>query len=333
MAQQTGHALIQHQQVGDVFEGVYYVESVYLKKTVQGKDYSDFMLRDRSGSRNVKYWGVVQDLQKGDFVFISAIVENYMGNPSVIAKNIEKTDTPSDLSNYIPIYDDADNNAKRFDVIREELAKLEASTGDKTAGILVDEIYNNAAFFDRFVVAPGSARPHYGRQGGLLANVVRIAETGLRMADAYGLNEQERMVMIAGALLCRIGAIDAFEFKDCMPAMTKRGILLGIGNLTMTRVASAYKRVVVAMAKESKQINQEIVLRILHAVASHDGRCVLPMTKEAMVLNAAYRTDAEIVDAMDFIANDVNISEEFTAYDPAGARRYYTGIRSNTQAG
>jgi hypothetical protein len=86
---------------------------------------------------------------------------------------------------------------------------------------------------------------------------------------------------------------------------------------------------VTVLAKEQKVPEQETVIRILHAVVSYDGKSVVPMTKEAMVLSAAYRNDSEMVDAMDFIADDSNLSEEFTAYDSSTGRRYYTGIRGS----
>lgn len=330
MAQAKEHALIRHQEIGTAFEGVYYVESAFVKQTVQKKDYTDFMLRDKSGSRNVKFWGRVDGVAKGDWVFIAANVEDYQGNPSITSKNVEKADAPTDLSNYIPAYDDSGigDNAARFDVIRAELAKIEANTGNPTAGMIVDEVYKNSTFFSKFVTAPGSGRSHYGCQGGLLANTVRVAEASLRGADAYHLNAQEKAVLLASALLARIGAIEAFEFQDCMPVITKKGILLGINNLTMSRITAALKRVVTTLQKDNKTVDQETVVRILHAVTSHDGVCVLPMTKEAMVLNAAFQTDAKIVDAMDFIAADVNKTEEFTAWDPSMGRKYYTGARA-----
>lgn len=329
MTQAAEHALIRHQEIGTAFEGVYYVESAFVKQTVQKKDYTDMMLRDKSGARNVKFWGRVDGVAKGDFVFVAANVEDYQGNPSIIAKNVEKVDVPTDLSDFIPVYEEAgtNQNASRFDTVRAELTEIETRTGNPTAGMIVDEVYKNSTFFSRFVVAPGSGRPHYGRQGGLLANTVRVAEAALKGADSYGLNDQERAVLLASALLARIGAIEAFEFKDCMPAITKKGILLGINNLTMSRISSALKRVVTALSKEGKQVDQETVVRILHAVTSHDGVCVQPMTKEAMVLNAAFQTDAQIVDSMDFIEADVNKSEEFTAWDPSKGRKYYTGAR------
>jgi hypothetical protein len=127
--------------------------------------------------------------------------------------------------------------------------------------------------------------------------------------------------------LCRIGAIEAFEFQDCMPVQTKKGILLGLNNLTMNRIFSAMKRVSAVLQKENKNLDNDIVVRILHAVTAHDGFGVKPMTKEALVLNSAFKTDSELVEALDFIESDLNKTEEFTAYDTASGRRYYTGIR------
>lgn len=328
MTQASEHPLLQHQAVGTSFSGTYYVESAFVKKTVQNKDYTDFVLRDRSGARNVKYWGVVAGVSKGDWVFVAANVEEYQGNPSVVSKNVEKVDPPQDMSEYIPVYDDSGMYATRFDQIRTELSDLEKKIGVPIAGMIVDEVYGNSTFFSKFVVAPGSGRPHYGRQGGLLANTVRLAEGSFKMSDSYGLSDQERVILIASALLCRIGAIEAFEFKDCMPSVTKKGTLLGINNLTLSRITSAYKRVVEALKKEGQPIDQETVVRILHVVASYDSVAVKPMTKEAMVLNAVFEADSQIVDALDFIASDVNLSEEFTAYDPANRRKYYVGVRS-----
>lgn len=323
------HAMIQSQQIGDTFEGVYYVESSFVKQTVNKKDYTDLTLRDKSGSRNVKFWGTNPQVVKGGWVFIAAGVDEYKGVASVVAKNIEPADTPADLSDYIPAYDDQDKHAERFDEIRKELKKVEDAAGlSPLASTLVDEVYGNSSFFSNFIVAPGSVRPHYGRQGGLLANTVRVADAAIRLADQYGLSNSEKTTLIAAALLCRIGAVEAFEFRDCMPVATRKGILLGINNLTTSRITLALKRAVTTLKAANKNIDQESVALLLHSISSHDSVAVVPMTREAMILNMAFHTDSQLVDAIDFIATDVNVNEEFTAYDPAMKRQYYTGIRS-----
>jgi 23S rRNA maturation-related 3'-5' exoribonuclease YhaM len=320
------HSLIQHQNIGDSFSGIYYVENAFVKQTVHQKDYLDLHLRDRSGSRAVKYWGTLAGLQKGDWLFIAANVEDYQGNPSLVAKNIEKADEPADLTEYIPAYDDVDPAS--FTELRKLLQEFEAKAGDGTAGMLVDEVYGNAAFAAKFEVAPGSDKPHYGRRGGLLASTVRVANGSIASPDFERLTDYEKVVLLSSALLCRIGAIDSFEFQDCMPVVTKRGLLLGLNNLTMTRVSSALKRVILALKKQSKAADQDVVIRILHAVSSFsscEGADLLPMTKEALILNAANRSDEEVVTALDFIENDTNEGDEFTAFDRATKRRFYTG--------
>jgi 3'-5' exoribonuclease len=319
------HAPLQHQEIGDTFDGIYYVEQAFVKQTQHGKDYLDATLRDKSGSRFVKHWGTIDGLEKGMWVFIAAIVEDYMGNPSIIAKNISIEEEPDDLSDYIPAYDDADKHAERFDEIRDELKKLEAATGDETAGMLVDEVYGNSTFFDKFVAAPGSTGSHYGRQGGLLACTVRVADSCIKVLDSYRLTDEDKVILLASALLFRVGAIDAFEFSDCVPVETKRGILLGMNNLTMTRVSAALKRVITGLKKSGKAAHQEVVIRLLHAISSYDGACVIPTTREALILSSIYRMDSDMVDAIEFIDQDVNENEEFTAFDPTMGRRYYTG--------
>lgn len=313
------HALITHQNIGDEFSGTYYVQSAYIKQTVQKKDYTDLLLRDRSGVRPVKHWGVIKNLTKGSWAFIAASVDEYLGNPSIKAKNIELVDEPDDLEEYIPIYEGCDELTEQFDTIKEMI-------DDETCGLMIDEVYRSGSFFDKFIRCPGSDGPSYGKRGGLLASVVRIAGHSLDAGRSYGLTESENSIMLTAALLCRVGAADAYEFEDCMPVMTKRGILLGIPNLTMTRVSSALRRVIGTAKKAGKTVDQETVIRILHAIVAANKTCgVESMTKEAMILQGIVDLDTEVVDALDFINSDVNVEEEFTAYDPRMRRRYYRG--------
>jgi hypothetical protein len=66
----------------------------------------------------------------------------------------------------------------------------------------------------------------------------------------------------------------------------------------------------------------------MHAASAYTNSHLLrPMTKEAIILAAAYRMDNELVEAIEFMANDTNTSEKFTAYDASMGRRYYMGKR------
>ena len=211
MKENMEHSLLTHQNIGDSFAGIYYVESVFVKKAKNQKEYSELKLRDKSGSREAKYWGVDKDVAKGSYVLIEANVQDYMGNPSIIAVSMERVDAPTDLSAYVPEYEGTELHAGMFDSMRAELSRLEGKIGDGTAGRIVDEVYGNDIFFQKFVLAPASMTSHYGRRGGLLANTVRVAELCQKTADSYNLDERQRLILIASSLLFRIGAIDAFS--------------------------------------------------------------------------------------------------------------------------
>jgi len=158
-----------------------------------------------------------------------------------------------------------------------------------------------------------------------MASIVRVADGCLKLVDNYRLSDAEKVNLIAASLLFRIGAIDAYHFDDCVPSTTTSGELLGLNSLTMTRVTAAFKRVVGALKQNGKAPDQETVLRVFHAINSHDGASITPMTKEALILNSVYKTDAQMVEAVEFIENDMNEDDEFTAFDPASKRKYYTG--------
>ncbi len=181
-------------------------------------------------------------------------------------------------------------------------------------------------FFKKFCESPGSDGPGYGKQGGLLARVVRLAEHTEASLGFYGATDNEKAVAITAALLCRVGATDTYEFQDCVPSVTDRGRLMGVHNLSMSRINAALRRLSSKAKEDGTPMKQDTLLRVLHAVISaNQPREIKPMTKEAMVLARMLNADNEIVNAIDFIESDVNSDENFTAYDPHTGRRYYTG--------
>jgi len=313
------HQFICSQELGDSFSGIYYVERFQIRLTTQSKEFTDMILRDRSGSRPVKHWNKLDGISKGDFVFVAADVVEYMGYPSVVAKNVSREDSaPENVENYIPVCDDLDTHLEGFDSLRGRLDKVK----DQTPSLLVGEVYKSSRFFERFCSSPGSDRPHYGRHGGLVINIVRTTNAACSLAAAAGFDDDEMSVLIAAGLVCRVGGIDAFDFHDCLPVVTARGTLLGVATLTMTRVTAALRRV---LSEKPEDVDQDILLRILHAVNSHDGVATQPMTREAIILHEAWKSDCLISESFEFMDTNRNGSDGFTAWDRHCSKRYYVG--------
>lgn len=316
------HEMIASQDIGDSFSGIYYVESSYVRKTRNDKNFMDMVLRDRSGSRPVKFWGVVEGVEKGVYVFVSAEVESYQDSPSIIARNIEPAEAPDDLSDFVAPYEGRDELVDEFISLQDNTLKGMS----ETCYLVVSKVFQPNGVWDDFISCPSSNGLHYGKEGGLLANVVRVSNLVLDSAKFYGLDEGQVAVLLASAMVCKIGAIDAYSFTDCMPCETDTGILAGMGNLTIARLNKALNNAVATARKEDIELDEEKLIKIVHAVAaSHREYGVTPMTIEAMILESIVRMDSEIVDAIEFVAEDQNQNDSFTAFDPRTKRRYYRG--------
>jgi 23S rRNA maturation-related 3'-5' exoribonuclease YhaM len=318
------HSPIMNQKVGDAFGGIYYVDSAFVKLTAQQKKYTDMTLRDKSGSRNVKFWGTINDLDAGDFVAIIAHVEDYQGTPSVIATEMELVKEPEDLADYIPTFDGLKEWEDKLAKLINEVVLKESVEKQETCTLLLGEVFNpSSGLYQKFLVSPSSAFSHYGRIGGLLVNTVSVADSSLLLAEQHGFSSMEKVLVVTAALLYRIGAVDAYAFEHCMPKMTKKGMLLGVNNLTFNRLSVAIRKVTQEAKTNNKSISQESVLRVLHAVTASDEKAIKPMTKEAMALAAMVKSDVEMTESFDFMANDLNVTDEFTAFDPRRGVRYY----------
>ena len=320
------HPLIMSQKVGDSFIGVYYVESAYVKLTQQQKEYTDLMLRDKSGARNIKYWGKVDGLASGDFVLVQARVDEYQGAPSMVAKTMEKVEEPDDLTDYVASFDNLTDYESRLALLVETVVKLEAQEQESTCTLILGEAFNQAgAFWQRFVSSPASDSPYYGRTGGLLVSTVTVAENALAISERYGFSDMEKALLVTSALLHRFGAVDAFGFENCMPKVTKKGMLIGVENLTFNRLSTIVRKVSSDSKTNGKSVSQDSILRVLHAVSSYLEKSTKPMTREAIILASVAKVDGAIVEAFNFIESDLNTNEEFTAYDTRAGRKYYRG--------
>lgn len=321
------HSFIAFQNVGDTFSGVYYVENSYVKKSKTNKDFMELSLRDRSGTRTVRHWSVVDGVKKGDFVLISAEVEEYMDAPSIVAKHIERT-KPSDMALYIAVFDNVDEHISILTDTMNDLKVLCDLLGDETLLRVVKLFYDNESFFKKFKEVPGSVTPYYGRMSGAIVNTARITQQCQTVSKIYSLKQDEMAVLLSASMLFMIGAVEAFDFDVCIPIETRKGILMGVTNLTLFKVSGVCKKVVADMVSEKKKSNRNLVERLLHCLISYRPTLVQPMTKEAIVLSELCRMDRSMVEAGEFIQNDENDSNEFTAFDPLLKRKYFKGCKN-----
>jgi 23S rRNA maturation-related 3'-5' exoribonuclease YhaM len=316
------HVMIRNVEVGDTFSGVYYLEKSFIRTAKNGNNFSDLTLRDKSGSVFARFWGEVNE--SGCWVEISANVGEYQGAKSIVVQNIAVCEEPEDMSDYVPVSDTMDADKEMLSELIEVVTEYDKEAKNDTCSAILADIFRNG-FLKKFEQSPASSFPSYGRIVGLLSYTVAVSKSVQSTSQQFGFTAQEKAVAIAAALLHRIGAAYAFDIVDCAPKETDRGVLIGSLNIGLSKLMNAVNRINHARKDSDEKLDETISDRIMHAMVSAEPNGIKPMTREAIVLNGAVSVVRELSDASDFISNDFNKAETFTAHDPITKRRYFKG--------
>jgi 23S rRNA maturation-related 3'-5' exoribonuclease YhaM len=316
------HVFLRNVAVGETFSGVYYLEKSFIRVAKNGNKFSDLTLRDRSGSVFARFWGEVN--ASSCWVEASFSVEEYQGNKSIVAQNIAECEEPEDMSNYVPLSETIETDKDSLAEIISSVTEYDAESKNDTCSAILADIFRNG-FVKKFETAPASAFPSYGRIGGLLSYTIAVTESVKATALRFGFTAQEKAIALTAALLHRIGAAYAFDIIDCAPKETDRGVLIGSLNIGLSKLMNTVNRINFARKESEIKLDETVADRIMHAMVSAEPDGIKPMTREAIVLQGSVAVVRELSDASDFIANDVNGKETFTAHDPVTKRRYFKG--------
>ena len=80
------HKFIRQMNVGDQFESIYFLENFTEKVGKSGNKYTDMTFRDKTGSANVRFFGVLTDIKRQEFVYAKGKVDEFNGKPNIVAQ-------------------------------------------------------------------------------------------------------------------------------------------------------------------------------------------------------------------------------------------------------
>lgn len=294
------HTFLNEVEVGKSFSGVYYLENVFEKLAKNGNKYTDLMCKDKSKTTLVRYWGSLKDINKDNFIKITANVETYLGNPQIIAQSISLFDGDINSSLYLQVIDNYEEKEKEFLEIIQKLSEKHT---------IIEHVFTNE-FKEEFCQSPCGMN-YYGKVGSLIENTLNTIKLAENIANGYGLNEVEKEVLELACICSKIGIPYCYNQKIVGIEETEVGLLLGDVLITFQ-----------ILTKIFENTSYEFKDRLLHCIASFKAKDVKPMTKEAMILAETYFADLRMVECFDYIQNDKN-EGNFTAPDPIYKRRYY----------
>lgn len=293
--------LISEYEDGDAVYEQLLITNVLKGVNNNGAPYLNVTLQDKSGTIEGKLWNSTESdnqlYKEGTILLINGNVNSYKGKLQL--KILEAHPVSSDTVSI-------EKFAISAPVSQEELLKrlnaIIASIKNPDCLLIVKTIIKE--YYQDFISYPAASSIHHNYMCGLLYHTVSMAELAILISQHYSNIDQD--ILVSGALIHDIGK--TIEFTS--PIITKyslRGKLIGhisIMNVILTETC------------EKLQIKGEVPVLLEHMILSHHGEYefgspVLPLTREAMLLNMIDEMDSKmnILDK----ALDVTPKGEFTS--------------------
>ena len=258
-------------------------------RTGKSGHYLALELQDISGEIKAKVFqdvdGLKDEFDAGEFVKIQARGNLFNQRLELVIDKIRRVDAARDALDGFREEDCIRCAPRPLDQMWSELEARVSGVSSPAVRELLTRIVAKQA--DRLRIWPAAQTVHHAYRGGLLEHVLKITETVLFLAEAYGANSD---VLVAGAILHDIGKLEELSYGVATEYSVEGNL---IGHITM---GAALVR---ETAREIPDFPHSLRLQIEHLVLSHHGAKALgspvePMTVEAFILAAADDLDAKI---------------------------------------
>ena len=249
-----------------------------------GAAYLNITLQDKTGTLEGKVWSAtpydIDTFQVGNVVKVHGIVNIYKDKLQLKILDAEKVDKekadPKRFAQEAPL---------PLEEMETDLKSLINKVKDEEYHTLLTNIFKEVG--KDYVLAPAATRNHHEYMSGLIHHSVSMAKLVDMISDFY--LDLDKDILITGALIHDIGKIKELS-GPIAPKYTLEGKLVG-----HISIMHAY------VNEKCKEMNMDEEKRILieHMILSHHGKYefgspVLPLTKEALILNMVDDMDAKL---------------------------------------
>ncbi|MCF0116988.1 MAG: HD domain-containing protein [Bacilli bacterium] len=273
--------------------------------------YLSITLQDCTGQIEGKKWEAkpedVETFAVGNIVYVQGEVLSYRNALQIKIASGSKMDADIDPKLYTlsaPIPQDK---------LEQKLLTYINSIKDGDCQAIVKHIVNK--YYKDFVEYPAAVRNHHEYTNGLLFHTISMADLCEHVCECYP--TLDRDMLLSGVLLHDIGKTIELS-GPIIPKYTTEGKLLG----HISIMSAIIKETV-----DELQLTSEVGLLLQHMILSHHGRQdygspVLPLTKEAVILNMIDDMDAKMT-ILDKVLKDVKEGEFSSKVFPLDERCFY----------
>lgn len=296
---------IKNLQPGDIIDELFLVREAGLREARNGSFYIQATLADASGDIPARQWDVRQEdanlYPAGGFVRVQGRVETYRNRPQLIVQRLKIVEPDSVVAGDFFAASEFD-----IDALQTELLDILGQVEDRFLHALLETIFTDRSFMERFRRHPAAASFHHAFVGGLLEHTTMLARSAVNLCR--GNHRLDRDLMITGALLHDIGKLDEIT-DEKERSYSDVGRLIGHLVIGVLRVDEAMRSI--------PDFPEQLRMLVHHLILSHHGTRefgspVLPATPEAVALHHLDNIDAKTEAASRAIATDPNTERDFT---------------------
>ena len=270
---------------GQSISDVFLIKDATKATTSTGLNFLTVVLEDSSGVIEAEKRDCSsEDLTlfvPGNVLLVSGQVLNYKGKLQFKILSAKQVDSKNvNLSSLIlasPI---------NFNVLVDKFKKIVNSVTNESLCKLLKAILNK--YYDKLINYPAAAKNHHAFLHGLLHHTVSMCEVAEFVSAHY--ENVNRDLLISGCLLHDLGKVVELS-GPVATKYTTEGNLLGHLTIGMS---------IVKETADEMGLNDESILLLEHMILSHHGKlefgaCVLPLTREALLLSMIDDMDAKMV--------------------------------------
>lgn len=252
--------------------------------TSKGAPYLNFVIQDKSGTLEAKFWNVSEEqlhtLKAGMFVNVKGDILNYKDQLQMRVLEVhEAAANEHDIRDYIR---SAAFSKKELKAQMEQ--RLDAICNDDMRVVCKSILKEYEADLYDY---PAASKNHHDFVGGLAMHILGMMNLAEHICDQYPLLQRD--LLMAGVFLHDMGKLMELS-GPIATEYTMEGKLLGHISIMQAKVAQVC---------EQCQVDQEIAVLLRHMVLAHHGvyeygSPVLPMIAEAEVLYLIDNLDARM---------------------------------------
>lgn len=297
---------------GEKIEILLLISNVTKGISTNNATYLNITFQDSTGVIEGKRWDATQD--DIDFYTIGKIVRvfgdanKYRNAMQIKISHAEAVDMSAiDYQDYV-----ASAPVKRED-LEQELRYFVTSLKDSDVKLMVVELLKK--YYTPYLTHPAATRNHHEYCSGLLHHSVNVAKLADVFANFY--SNVDRDLLVGAALLHDVGKVIELS-GPIIPTYTTEGRLIGHISIMQAEIREMAHKL---------QITSEVPMLLEHMILSHHGKKefgspVLPMTREALMLNIVDDIDAKM-NILDKALDGVEDGKFTTKIYPLDDRSFY----------